>query len=53
MMKCDKTWGWVFLIVGILYLLQDLAVISFWNFNWWTALFVICGLMSTFGSEKR
>lgn len=51
MMCCDKSWGWVILIVGILYLLQDMGTISFWNFNWWTVVFVIWGLMAVFGDS--
>ena len=46
---CDcshhKGFGWVFLVVGILYLLQDLDIISWFGWlNWWTALFVLIGL---------
>ena len=46
MMKGENcsTWGWVVLIVGIIYLLQDLGSASWWPFSWYTALFVIMGL---------
>jgi len=33
------------LVIGVLYLLQDLGVISWMGWlNWWTALFVLVGL---------
>ena len=36
--------GWVALVIGVLYLLQDLAVISWFGWlNWWTALFILFG----------
>jgi hypothetical protein len=42
--KCSKMCGWLFLIIGILYLLSDLGAISWWNFSWYTAVFVLMGL---------
>jgi len=39
-----KGLAWVALIVGILYLLQDLAVITFWNISWYTMGFILVGL---------
>ena len=44
--KCCKVSGWIFLIVGILFLLVDLGRWAFWNIQWWTALFVVMGVMS-------
>ena len=46
---CDcphhKWFGWIVLVVGVLYLLQDLNVVSWLSWlNWWTALFVLLGL---------
>jgi hypothetical protein len=31
-------------VLGILFLLRDLNVWSFWNIQWWTALFLLVGL---------
>ena len=42
--KCCKVSGWLFLILGILYLLADLNVIAWWSINWWTAVFVLWGI---------
>ncbi len=46
-MKCGchgPGWGLVLLILGILFLLQDLTIWSFWNLNWWTVLLIAFGL---------
>ena len=39
-----KGMGWVFLILGILYLFTDLQWISWWNISWWTIIFLIWGI---------
>ena len=40
-----KWFGWLALVVGALYLLQDLSVISWFSWlNWYTALFILIGL---------
>jgi len=44
----NSTWAIVILIIGILYLLQDLGTITFWTFSWWTVVFILCGLMHLF-----
>jgi hypothetical protein len=37
--------AWIILIVGVLYLLQDTGVITWFGWlNWWTALFIVLGL---------
>jgi len=44
--KCcpmSKCCGWVLLAIGVLYLLQDLSVITWWKVNWWTVLFLLLG----------
>jgi len=42
--KCSGISAWLFLIVGLIMLLQDLSVWSWWNIQPWTALFLIIGL---------
>ena len=39
-----KTFGWIILIIGALYLLNDLGWWNVWVVNWWTAAFVLIGL---------
>ncbi|NQU99020.1 hypothetical protein HQ533_06180 [Candidatus Woesearchaeota archaeon] len=39
-----KLCGVVLLILGILFLLGDLAVWNFWNIQWWTVAFLFGGL---------
>lgn len=40
-----RTWGWVFLVIGILYLLRDFGGVRWWGISWWTVLFILTGLM--------
>ena len=42
--KCCKMCGVVVLVLGVLFLLQDLAVWNFWNISWYTAAFILVGL---------
>ena len=42
--KCSAMCGWIFLILGVLFLLRDIAVWDFWNIQWWTAIFVVIGV---------
>jgi len=48
-MGCCKHQAWILLIVGILYLLQDLGSITFWNVSWYTVVFVLWGLSGVLG----
>ena len=42
---CDyKGLGWLFFIVGILYLFTDLGWIGWWTIQWWTILFLLMGI---------
>jgi len=41
-----KSFGWTFLIVGVLFLLADLGYWTFFGIQWWTALFIVWGIIS-------
>jgi hypothetical protein len=41
--KCKKMGGIVLLVLGLLFLLQDLGVWGFWDISWYTALFILVG----------
>lgn len=41
----SKMWtGVILLVIGILYLLQDMGTIRWWTYSWWTVAFLIMGL---------
>ena len=42
--RCTALHGWIILIVGVLFLLVDFGIWSFWGIQWWTALFILVGL---------
>ena len=42
--NCVKMGGWTFLVLGVLFLLQDLNIWDFWGINWYTALFAVAGM---------
>ena len=48
--KCMKICGALFVVFGVLFLLQDLGKWDFWGISWYTALFIIVGLAS-FGAS--
>lgn len=43
--------GISFLVLGVLFLLQDLEVWNFWGISWYSALFVVVGI-AHLGSSK-
>ena len=49
--NCLKVSGAIFVVLGVLFLLRDLAIWEFWNISWWTALFIVVGVGS-FASSK-
>ena len=49
--KCQGVCATVFLLLGIAFLARDLGYWTFWNINWFTALFLWLGLAS-FGMRK-
>jgi hypothetical protein len=42
--KCGKLCGILLLIVGILFLLQDQGIWTFWNLSWYTVAFLLMGI---------
>ena len=42
--SASRNLGWLFLIIGILFLLTDLGITTFWTINWYTLLFLFIGL---------
>ncbi|QQG38993.1 MAG: hypothetical protein HYS32_00830 [Candidatus Woesearchaeota archaeon] len=36
--------GFLFLALGILFLLVDFGVWNFWGIQWWSAIFVLMGI---------
>jgi|TARA_Y100000031_G_C8198337_1_gene374905 membrane-bound ClpP family serine protease len=43
--KCTKVSAILLLALGVLFLLVDLAVWDFWNIQWWTAAFLLVGVV--------
>lgn len=42
---CDfHGYGWLFVILGILYLFVDLGWITWWTISWWTIVFLLYGV---------
>ena len=39
-----KTYGWILLIVGVLFLIRDFGGWAFWNIQWYTILFILIGM---------
>jgi len=50
-----KSWGWILALVGAIYLLMDLGLLSMWGLNWplnwWTVAFLIMGLKGLMSSR--
>ena len=44
--KCSMICGVGLLILGILFILVDFGVWSFWNISWWSALLIWFGIGS-------
>ncbi|MDP4012145.1 MAG: hypothetical protein Q8R00_00870 [Candidatus Nanoarchaeia archaeon] len=42
--KCATICGWLFLALGVVLLLKDLAIWDFWGINWWTGVIILFGL---------
>lgn len=36
--------AWLFLVIGVLFLLQDLGWIRWWTLSWFTLLFLVFGI---------
>lgn len=46
---CNKLWGTIIVVLGVLFLLQDLGIFAFWGISWYTAAFLIGGAMALGG----
>lgn len=42
--KCSNASGWILLVLGVVFLLTDFGVWTFWGISWWSALLVVWGL---------
>ncbi|MFH1053479.1 MAG: hypothetical protein V1740_03620 [Candidatus Woesearchaeota archaeon] len=42
--KCGKLCALLVLVLGVLFLLQDLKVWNFWNISWYTILFLLMAI---------
>ena len=43
--KCTKISGVLILVLGVVFLVVDLGYWDFWNIQWWTALFLLMGVV--------
>ncbi len=54
---CDtgvcKGFALVALIIGVLFLLQDLGIWAFWNISWYTVGFILVGLCFLLHPHKK
>ena len=41
--KCKSASGWLLLIIGVLFLLNDFDIWHFWGLQWWTVMFLYAG----------
>ena len=44
--KCCTMTSVLLIALGVAYLLVDMMVWNFWNINWWTAVFLLMGIIS-------
>ena len=42
----SKQLGWLALIIGLLYLFNDLGFLRFWTVSWYTLIFLFLGLLA-------
>ncbi len=42
---CSRCWGWVLLVVGLVFLLEDLGFVDLLGIQWFTVAFLVIGLM--------
>ena len=43
--KCTRIAGVLLLALGVVFLLADLAIWDFWGIQWWTAAFLLAGVV--------
>ena len=49
--KCHRLKSVVLLLLGLAFLFVDLGKWTFWNVNWWTAVFLLMGLVGLCASK--
>ncbi len=43
--KCCMVTAVLLLLLGVLFLLVDIGLWDFWNVQWWTAVFLLMGIV--------
>jgi hypothetical protein len=53
--NCMRVLGWVMLVIGVLYLLSDLGLFTWFGatFSWFTVVFILAGLKLLCWSMKK
>ncbi|MBU0615029.1 MAG: hypothetical protein KJ601_02965 [Nanoarchaeota archaeon] len=49
--KCGRLMGLLLLVLGVLFLLQDLKIWAFWGISWSTAIILLVGLAAICSSS--
>lgn len=50
--SCGKsTWGVILLLIGLLFLLQDLHILDLQGISWWTIGFLLVGAYKLWGCQ--
>ncbi len=48
-----KVCGWIILVIGFLFLLQDTGRWAFWNLSWYTVVFLLVGICGVAHTSKK
>jgi hypothetical protein len=50
---CNPCWGLVIVIIGIVYLLIDYGIITWFRLSWWTTAFLLIGIYMVCCAQKK